>query len=53
MGKVDLVRLTEPKWTKKCWDDMSADISSQHFLVHLGSVNLTRSTLPIKPVGAQ
>ena len=23
MGKVDLVRLTEPKWTKKCWDDMS------------------------------
>jgi len=24
MGKVDLVRLTEPKWSKKCWDDMSA-----------------------------
>ena len=24
MGKVDLVRLTEPKFVKKCWDDMSA-----------------------------
>ena len=24
MGKVDLVRLTEPKFNKKCWDDMSA-----------------------------
>ncbi|MDC6465708.1 glycine betaine ABC transporter substrate-binding protein [Pelagibacteraceae bacterium] len=24
MGKVDLVRLTEPKFSKKCWDDMSA-----------------------------
>ena len=24
MGKVDLVRLTEPKLSKKCWDDMSA-----------------------------
>ena len=23
MGKVDLVRLTEPKFVKKCWDDMS------------------------------
>ena len=24
MGKVDLVRLSEPKFVKKCWDDMSA-----------------------------
>jgi glycine betaine/proline transport system substrate-binding protein len=24
MGKVDLVRLKEPKFSKKCWDDMSA-----------------------------
>ena len=24
MGKVDLVRLEEPKFSKKCWDDMSA-----------------------------
>jgi len=24
MGKVDLVRLTERKFSKKCWDDMSA-----------------------------
>ena len=23
MGKVDLVRLTEPKFNQKCWDDMS------------------------------